>query len=69
MKIGEYGESVIDFGSSDRVELHPALDLWAQGARYGNVLPARPYYKTTMVRVDVDNVGVRYFAPYDLKKL
>lgn len=69
MDIGNYGESVVDFGSGDRVELHPALDLWMQGARYGNVLPARAYHKVTMVRVDVDRVGVRYFNPCDLRKL
>ncbi len=44
-----YGESVIDFSTGDRVELHPATDLWMQGARYGNVLKPRQYHNTTMV--------------------
>lgn len=71
LRIGEYGDSVLDFTSGDRVELHPATDLWAQGARYGNVLPT-PYHRVMtvmMVRVDVDNLGVRYLAPRDLRKL
>lgn len=37
MKDG-YGESVSDFRVSQRVELHPGLDLWMMGARYGTVM-------------------------------
>lgn len=28
---------VIDFKSGERIELHPATDLWMSGARYGTV--------------------------------
>lgn len=27
-----------DFRTGDRVELHPATDLWMRGARYGTVI-------------------------------
>ena len=54
LKIGEYGESVIDFGSGDRVELHPSLDLWIAGARYGNVLPARSMHPYLLLAYPVN---------------
>ena len=35
------------FKPGDRVQLHPATDLWMQGARYGTVV------RTTSLRVHV----------------
>lgn len=30
--------TLADFKPGDRIELHPATDLWMRGARYANVL-------------------------------
>lgn len=43
---GEFGERIMSvtgydglaYGLGDRVELHPATDLWMQGARYADVI-------------------------------
>ncbi len=65
-----YGESVIDFSTGDRVELHPATDLWMQGARYGNVLKPRQYHNTTMVLVKLDKKREPvYVVPSDLRRI
>lgn len=63
-----YGESVIDFGEGDRVELHPSVNWW--GARFGTVLRPRPYHQTTMVKIKLDKLrGAKYVAPYLLRKI
>ena len=33
-----YGYDGLAYGVGDRVELHPATDLWMRGARYGVVV-------------------------------
>ena len=42
-----YGYDALGYTIGDRVELHPATDLWMRGARYGEVVgmsltPLRP---------------------------
>jgi hypothetical protein len=43
----------------DRVELHPALDLWAMGARYGQIVRviSEPEIGLEYARVHVDQIG------------
>jgi hypothetical protein len=43
------------FGVGDRVELHPGLDLWMRGARFGTVTRVRT--RSTRVNVRVDRTG------------
>ena len=40
------GYDGIDIKQNDRVELHPATDLWMQGARFGTVLSIGRKYVT-----------------------
>lgn len=42
-----------DFTIGDRVQLHPATDLWARGARFGDVVSVG----RKLVRVHVDALG------------
>lgn len=54
-----------DFTKGDRVELHPATDLWMRGARYGTVVGiGRKVLRVSIdllndrvVRVSPDNIG------------
>ena len=41
------------FNPGDRVQLHPATDLWMRGARYGKVLRVWPATATARARVRV----------------
>lgn len=54
-----YLTSPADFLPGERVQLHPATDLWLSGARYGTVV------KVTKVRVHVrlDRGGIVRLAP------
>lgn len=51
-----------EFFVGDRVQLHPATDLWMRGARYGTVTKVTK----THVHVKVDKLGTvkRFFADY-----
>ena len=50
------------FTKGERVELHPACDMWMRGARYGTVVAMLPHsgmagadgIKADMVRVKLD---------------
>lgn len=46
-----------DFRVGDRVELHPATDLWMRGARFGTVDGVGRKFLT--VRLDLRGHGVR----------
>ena len=35
---GRDGFEITDFKKGDRIELHPATDLWMRGARYGKII-------------------------------
>lgn len=48
-----YGESVKDFAEKERVELHPAMDAWMQGDRFGKVVKLGRKY----VHVLMDHSG------------
>lgn len=50
-----YGSVPGDFKPGDRVELHPATDLWMAGARYGTVVSTG----RKNVVVDLDRLGRR----------
>ncbi len=64
-----YGESVLDFGTDDRVELHPATDWWMRGARYGTVMRPRQYHAPTTVKVKLDRAGIVYVSPQNIRKV
>jgi hypothetical protein len=52
-----------DFKVGDRVEIHPATDLWMRGARFGTVTKIGRKY----VHVKLDNTGaVTHFAPRNI---
>lgn len=55
-----------DFRIGDRVELHPATDLWMRGARYGTVIRVG----RTVLTINVDKLGrtVRV-APEDIGQI
>jgi hypothetical protein len=42
-----------EFRPGDRVELHPATDLWIRGARYGTVVKIG----TKTLTLDLDRLG------------
>lgn len=46
-----------DFRPADRIEMHPATDLWAMGARYGTVI--RIGRERLVVKLDKLNHTVR----------
>lgn len=52
-----------DFRVGDRVELHPATDMWMRGARYGEV--KRIGRKLLTVRLDATGKNVR-IAPENI---
>jgi hypothetical protein len=49
------------YNVGDRVELHPATDLWMRGARYGTVVGIVPTPRDR-VRVVLDALGTRVFS-------
>ena len=51
-----------DFRVGDRVELHPACDLWMMGARFGEVIKLT----TRGVRVKLDKLSRPVTFPNDL---
>jgi hypothetical protein len=55
------GYDGIAYGAGDRVELHPGCDLWAQGARYGEVLAIVDTTEDA-VRVKLDKLPRRKFS-------
>lgn len=56
----------LSFPVGSRVELHPALDLWMMGARFGVVTKVG----RTKVHVKLDRVsGVRTFVPSHLSRV
>lgn len=61
-----YGESVKDFAEKERVELHPAMDAWMQGDRFGKVVKLGRKY----VHVLMDHSGRKLeVVPQNLRKL
>jgi len=54
-----YHESPDEFKKHQRVQLHPATDLWMRGARYGEVIGTSPL----MVTVRTDCGPVVRLAP------
>jgi hypothetical protein len=48
-----YGTPLGNFAPGQRVEFHPATDLWMRGARYGTVRKAG----RKRVHVEVDRLG------------
>ena len=52
--------SVREFREGQRVALHPAVDLWMRGCRFGTVVRVRGRY----VDVDVDGYGRSRFRPW-----
>ena len=61
-----YGESVLDFGAGDRVELHPATDARMRGERYGTVSKSQRGTRTLM-RVELDSWRIARFSPSQLR--
>jgi len=56
-----YGYDGNGYNVNDRVEIHPATDLWMRGARYGTV--TRMSLTTAdRVRVELDAMPGRTFA-------
>lgn len=55
-----------DFKKDMRVELHPACDLWMQGARFGTVVSVGPRFVN--VRLDLTN-RIHFVKPYNLRKV
>lgn len=41
-----------DFHKGERVELHPATDLWMRGARFGTIVKALPVRRAYLVKLD-----------------
>ena len=56
----DYNNTLNDFIIGDRVELHPACDLWMRGARFGNVVKIG----RKKVTVFVDHPAVRRDLPF-----
>lgn len=55
--------TVRDFTVGQRVQLHPATNLWMRGAKFGEVVRVTTFY----VYVKVDAIGRTYrFAPGNL---
>ena len=49
------------YSIGDRVEIHPATDLWMRGARYG-VVTGTSLTRDDRVRVRLDRIPRRTFA-------
>jgi hypothetical protein len=59
-----YGLGLDDFAIGDRVELHPATNLWFRGARYGTVRKVG----RKLITVHVDRIdGEKSFPPQSLR--
>lgn len=58
-----YGENMLDFGTGDRVELHPSIPAWKRGERFGVVLQWRRYVAPTLVRVKLDSGRIMQVPP------
>ena len=58
--------SVNDFHVGDRVELHPATDLWMRGARFGSVAKLGRKYLTIELDLLARTVKV---APGNIYKI
>ena len=56
-----YGYDGTAYGVGDRVELHPATDLWMRGARYGTVVGLSVTPRDG-VRVSLDRMPGRKFT-------
>ncbi len=56
-----YGYDGRHYGVGDRVELHPATDLWMRGARYG-VVKRLSRAPKDRVHVELDRFPGRVFA-------
>lgn len=56
-----YGYDALAYGIGDRVEIHPATDLWMRGARYG-VVVGISVTPRDRVRVELDKFPGRKFA-------
>jgi len=57
------------FNRSDRVQVHPAHDLWMRGMRYGTVTGVGKKYVSVLLDRDVKPFGngkTRRFLPDDL---
>ena len=52
------------FAPGDRVELHPATDLWMRGARYATV--KRIWGNVAVIRLDNHNVKKLQRCPFEL---
>lgn len=61
MKRTAYGYDGLGYNVGDRVELHPATDLWMRGARYGVVVRMSLTPKDR-VHVRLDALPKRTFA-------
>lgn len=56
-----YGYDGKGFTIGDRVELHPGLDWWMRGARYGTVVGIRSTPQDRVI-VTLDAAGDRKFS-------
>lgn len=59
-----YGYDALGYTVGDRVELHPATDLWMRGARYGEVV-GMSLTPLDRVRVKIDKTGRVYSGSAD----
>lgn len=58
-----YGYDGNGYGVGDRVELHPGMDLWMRGARFGTVTSITD--TLTVVKSDHPQVKKRIRAAHD----
>ena len=58
--------TIADFEANQRVELHPATDLWMRGARYGQVQAVGR--KLVSVKLDATNQTVK-LAPRNIGRI
>ena len=58
-----YGYDGNGYTTGDRIEIHPGLDMWMRGARYGVVKCIVPT-TADRVRVELDAQPGRLFAGY-----
>ena len=56
-----YGYDGNGYTTGDRIELHPGLDMWMRGARYG-VVKSISLTPADRVRVELDVQPSRLFA-------